>query len=293
MRTAPISAVLLSLVVLTFAAAPMAAAADSSGTDFWVAFPRNIPPEETNYLLINAEAPTSGVISNASLAINVPFNVVPGTTTKVTLPLTLEISSNDLVESKGVHVTSLAPITIHGSCYRTFSSDAYLALPVDAIGTDYVLMSWGPGVGYGSELTVVATQNATTVTITPTVSAGVRNAGVPFQLVMQQGQSYLLAPAGGDGDLTGSTIVADKPISVFGGNSAGQVPTTEVDFAEHMVEQMFPVNAWGQTFTAMPLAMRSGSFFRVLASQNGTEVTYNGALAANLNAGQFSTFLST
>lgn len=293
MRTAPISAVLLSLVVLTFAAAPMAVAADSSGTDFWVAFPRNLPPTETNYLLINAETPTSGVISNASLAISVPFNVVPGTTTRVALPLTLELTGNDVVENKGVHVTSLAPITIHGSCYRSFSSDAYLALPVDALGTDYVVMSWGPGIGIGSELAVVATQNDTTVTITPSVAAASRNAGVPFQLVLQQGQTYFLTPGSSPADLTGSTIVSNKPISVFGGNYAGQVPTSDVDFGEHMVEQMFPTNAWGQTFAIVPLATRSGSFLRVLASQNGTEVTYNGVVLTNLGAGQFYTFLST
>lgn len=286
MRTARISVVLILFVVLTLAAAPAVTAADSFGTDFWVAFPRNVPPVEAIYLLINAETPTSGVISNASFAINVPFNVVPGTTTKIALSETLQLDGNDVVGDKGIHVTSLAPITLHGSTYRKFSGDAFLALPVDAIGTDYVLMSWGPGVGIGSELAVVATENDTTVTITPAVSAATRNAGVPFQVVLQQGQTYHLAPGGGGTDLTGSTIVSNRPISVFGGNSCGLVPTGDTDFCDLLIEQMFPTSAWGQNFVAMPLATRSASFLRVLASQNGTEVTHNGVLVTTLNAGQ-------
>ncbi|HEV7765256.1 MAG TPA: hypothetical protein VGQ76_09660 [Thermoanaerobaculia bacterium] len=281
-------AVLISFILILFAA-PAAIAADSSGTDFWVAFPRNVPPEQAIYLLITAATPTSGVVSNASFAINVPFNVVPGTPTKVTLPYdALDLDVIDTVENKGVHVTSLAPITLHGSLYRSQSADAFMALPVDAIGTDYVLMSWGPGLGVGSELVVVATENDTTVTITPTINAASRTAGVPFQLVLQQGQTYFLAPAGGDGDLTGSTIVSDKPISVFGGHSCGEVPTADTDFCDSLIEQMFPTSAWGQTFMTMPLATRTGGeIVRVLASQSGTEVTYNGSVVAILNAGQF------
>jgi uncharacterized repeat protein (TIGR01451 family) len=281
--------VLISFVILIFVAAPAAEAADSSGTDFWVAFPRNIPPEQAIYLLITAATPTSGVVSNPSFAINVPFNVVPGTPTKVTLPYdVLDLDVIDTVENKGVHVTSLAPISVHGANYRKFSGDAFMALPVDAIGTDYVLMSWGPGLGVGSELVVVATENDTTVTITPTINAASRTAGVPFQVVLQQGQTYFLAPAGGDGDLTGSTIVSDKPVSVFGGNACGEVPTKGTDFCDYLIEQMFPTSAWGQSFMTMPLATRTGGdIVRVLASQSGTEVTYNGSVVALLNAGQY------
>lgn len=253
MRTARIPAVLISFVILTLAAAPAATAADSFGTDFWLVFPRNVPPEEAIYILINAATPTSGVVSNPSFAINIPFNVVPGTTTKIALSETLQLDGNDIVGNKGIHVTSLAPITVHGSTYRKFSGDAFMALPVNAIGTDYVLMSWGPGTGIGSELSVVAAENDTTVTITPAVSAAARTAGVPFQVVLQQGQTYHLAPGGSDTDLTGSTIVSNRPVSVFGGNSCGMVPTGDTDFCDQLVEQMFPTSAWGQNFTAMPL----------------------------------------
>lgn len=281
------TAVLISFILI-LSAAPAAIAADSSGTDFWVAFPRNVPPEQAIYLLITAATPTSGVVSNASFAINVPFNVVPGTPTKVTLPFdVLDLDVNDTVENKGVHVTSLAPITLHGTNYRKFSGDAFMALPVDAIGTDYVLLSWGPGLGIGSELVVVATENDTTVTITPTVSVASRTAGVPFELTLQQGQTYFLGPGGGGADLTGSTIVSDKPISVFGGHSCGTVPTEDTDFCDYMIEQMFPTSAWRQNFMTIPLATRSGGdIVRVLASQSGTEVTYNGSVVAMLNAGQ-------
>jgi len=284
MRNVRTSIALISFILL-FAFSPAAHAADSAGTDFWIAFPRNVPPYDASYVLITAATATSGVVTNASLAINVPFIVTPGTPTVLELPTTAQLESAETVESKGIHVTSLAPITVHVSARRMFSGDAALALPVDAIGTDYMLMSWGQGLGVGSELAVVGTVDDTTVTITPTITIGARTAGVPFQVVLDQGQTYFLSPAG-PGDLTGSTIAADQPVSVFGGHSCGQVPTTDTDFCDYLVEQMLPINSWGDEFLTIPLATRTaGDVIRVMASQNGTSVNYNGSLVAILNAG--------
>jgi uncharacterized repeat protein (TIGR01451 family) len=280
--------VTLILILLTLTAAVPAAyaAADSSGTDYWVTFMQNIPPDGHLYLSISAVTATSGTVTNASLGINIPFVVTPGTPTVVEVPFTAQLDQNDTIENKGVHVTSLAPVVVYGMNSRTFTADGYLALPTDAIGTDYIIMSWGSGIGAGTELAIVGTQNNTHVTLRLVTAAGSHAAGPPFDIVLNQGQTFFLNQQD-DHDLTGSTIVSDKAISVFGGHACGLVPNGLTDFCDHMEEQMFPTTAWGTSFLTVPTATRSaGDVFRVVASQDGTSVSVNGAVAVpNLDAG--------
>jgi uncharacterized repeat protein (TIGR01451 family) len=278
--------ILILLFMILIAATPVARAADSSGTDYWVTFPRSMPPDGHLYLSISSPTATSGLVSNASLGINIPFAVAAGTPTLVEIPFVAQLDVIDAVENKGLHVTSLAPVVIYGTNQRNFSSDGYLALPTDAIGTDYVVMAWASGSGVGSELAIVGTQNGTNVTITPKAVAGPHTAGVPFVIALGQGQTYFLA-AGDDHDLTGTTVVADKPISLFGGHSCGLAPTGFYDFCDHMVEQMFPTSAWGTNFLTVPLATRTGGdVVRMISSQDDTSISVNGVVVkADLDLG--------
>lgn len=101
--------------------------------------------------------------------------------------------------------------------------------------------------------------------------------------LLQEGDVLQLFSIESDGDLTGSEISADFPVAVFSGN----VFTTygsEVSAAnggDLIVEQLPPVESWGLKYVAARLAPAGAcdSFFggaaswRVVASQNGTEVT--------------------
>jgi RHS repeat-associated protein len=60
----------------------------------------------------------------------------------------------------------------------------------------------------------------------------------------------------------------------------------------HLVEQMLPVNGWKTEFYTVPLATRNikkgeGDTYRILASQDNTEIRVNGVLVNTLNRGQF------
>ena len=64
-----------------------------------------------------------------------------------------------------------------------FSSDAALALPVDALNTDYIVASFSAAFAPDSEFAVTAAFDNTTVTMTPTRAlAGGFAAGVPFNI---------------------------------------------------------------------------------------------------------------
>ena len=89
------------------------------------------------------------------------------------------------------------------------------------------------------------------------------------------------------GELTGTRIVADKPVAAFGANNCANVPVG-VSFCDHIVEELTPVDTWGRRFATMPLATRSGGdTFRIVAAEAGTTVKIDGATVATLGAGEF------
>jgi len=267
----------LALVMFIFQA-PRSFAQSSRGTDFWICFPGNFDASGSRQLYLTAETNSVVNINIVNPAYSNLVNVPAGTLTTVTLPTAVEIQTNGTVENKGIHITSDNPVTVYGMNQRDASTDAFLGLPVDALGTNYYVMAYNPSIGIPVQMTMVATEDNTSVAITPTV-------GAPVNVVLNQGQTYQLRTTAGD--YTGSLVVSDKPVSVFGGNQCTQVPTGTT-FCDHLVEQIPPTSSWGQSFVTVPLATRTaGDIFRIMAQQNATQVSINGAVAANLNAGQF------
>jgi hypothetical protein len=257
-------------------------AQSSLGTDFWVCFPSNYYGDGSRKLYITSSynAVVNVTIVNPAFASVV--NIPAGTLATVTVPLSVDITTNGVTENKGIHITSDNPVTVYGMSEQFATSDAYLALPVDALGTVYYVMSYDFNV-MPSEMTIVATEDNTSVTITPTQSGGGFTAGVPGNIVLNQGQTFQLM----GGDYTGSLVVADKHVSVFGSVQCVNIPTG-VYACDFITEQLTPTSSWGQSFVTVPLAARSaGDIFRILASENSTNVSINGALVTTLNAGAF------
>jgi len=262
---------------------------DSKGTEFWLMFPGNYSGGPILSLFIAGDTATNGTVAVPGLGISIPFNVTPGNVTTVTVNSATEVQSSDVIENKGIHVTAGAEVTVYGLSRIQFTTDAYLGLPVDILGTDYINLGYrNTNVVNGTQFGIVATQNTTTVTITPTVTVGGRTAGVPYNIVMNQGQTYQLRSTAGDpADLSGSLITSDKPIAVFGSHNCANIPRGFVA-CDYIVEQLPPTTTWGQSFVTVPLATRlNGDTFRILAGTDSTQVSVNGALVATLNKGQY------
>lgn len=85
--------------------------------------------------------------------------------------------------STAIHVYIVDPqpgveIAVIGLNQYPATADAYLGLPVDVLGTDYVVATYiGLGSSYPAGVTVVATEDATAVTLTLPQNAGTRVAG--------------------------------------------------------------------------------------------------------------------
>lgn len=191
------------------------------------------------------------------------------------------------------------------------SNDASLLLPSEFLGSEYIGMAWPsspmadelglpPQHGY---LTVVATRpGLTNVTVRPTVDVEggqhvpFLTAGETYQFALNQFEVLNLEADASNmfdtnTDLTGTPITADQPIAVFGGHEEAVVGGECC--AEHLEQQLFAVNTWGDHYFAVPVENRGGSvdLWRVLAAYDDTLVTtmppQPGADSITLDRGQY------
>lgn len=255
------------------------------GTEFDFGFIPSLPPERQARLRITATVAASGTVDSPHIPNPIPFSVVPGTVTTVSLPESIHsIGDNDTITTRAVHISATAPISVVAMSGGHFSSDSSLLMPTDLLGTRYRLMSWGPGLGRGSEFSVVASGFNTGVTIIPSVTVAGRPAGVPYNIELQPGEVYHFSAAGDQVDLSGTRIIANKPVAVTSGHACAHVPTLGTDFCDIVFEQQIPVERWGTTFFAVPNSGRP-AVVRVLADHSPTLVWIDGVLVATLQGG--------
>jgi hypothetical protein len=260
------------------------AAAGSAGTAFWLGFPAAFAPMTPQLVLqLTGTGRASGTVSVPGTQFSQSFTVNPGSTTDVALPASTEDTTNDAVVSgQGIHVIASRAVSIDAMYEEPGLSDGYLGLPTTLLGKSYRVAAVPGNADCGSsEFEIVATQAATTVSITPSAAIAGHASGVSYMEQLGAGSAYL-GQASGTDDLTGSTIVADKPVAVLAGNSCGEVPAG-VHFANALMEEEPPLSAWGTKFFTLPFATRTaGDEYTIVASAANTTVTRNGALLATI-----------
>ncbi len=253
----------------------------SMGTEFWLTFPANIHEgriggDPSLSLLISSPEGATGTVEIPALGFSEGFVINSGDTVVVHLPAGGHNRSDGIFDN-GIHVAASQRVTVSGYNYflGSGSEDTFLGIPTDAIGIDYLVMSYG---GSYSQFAIVATVNDTSVTVT-----------VPGEneqaYVLDAGQ--VLHQSRNRGDVTGTSITSDKPVSVFGSNDATYVGSGGC-CTDHLVEQLPPTSSWGTEFLSIPLASRiGGDTFRMLAATDGTILSVNGATVATLSRGEF------
>lgn len=277
---------------------------DCDGFGFRLTFPGNYAPDTNNpvraSLGILGAPGTIGTGTLPGLAFATNFTIPATRTVYVPLPAAADLGDlNDGTTNKGIHVISSASVRVPAFNQVHYSTDSYLGLSTLIIGTDYIVLGYGnlhtnvPPVN-GSQFAIVGTESNTLVRIIPSVATLGHPAGVPYFLTLQPGDCYQLRNTNDlSNDLSGTFVRSDKPIGVFGSYQVATIPASNVWFADYIVEQLLPVNTWGNDFYTAPLASRVGDTFRCLASQNATTVSLNGVGLAVLNRGQFKEFSIT
>lgn len=200
-------------------------------------------------------------------------------------------SEDQIYRQAGVHVVSEVPIAVYGVTRFQYTTDAFMAIPVSMLGTEYVVASYPdmsamyPGYYLPSETVIVATQDNTQVFFTLygnqyTRTRGGMRPGQTKSWVLHKGDVVAISSYGPEADLSGSRIVATKPVAVVSGNQCANVPTY-MRWCDFIVEMEIPTYAWGKTYFVTPIyganRMRNqNSVIRIFAKEPNTKVYLDG-----------------
>ena len=263
---------------------------------------------------------TTSSSSNVSYTIqNYTGVITTGTVTninpaKVSLPVSLVTLDSDYSNrKKGIYIYSAEPISVLVVNHQLRTVGEYMAYPFQEYPINqyqYYAVSTGTLAIFDnalSEVLVVGNEDNTTVTIIPTQAITVPQdiqsstspnititTGSPFTFTLHRMQTFLFgAPIA---DITGTSIISDKPLTVISGHECGNVPDN-VAACEHITEQIPPTVTWGKQFLLTPYANRSRQYYRIIASESESTLTYRCSSDSPVtlylsNPGDFTTFFS-
>lgn len=301
MRALLILVALVSLASTAFGRDPEVITKNSEGREFWLVFMKNFREAAQRdgknqenlrlQLFITSSYDAEVRIQIEELNYDNTITIRANAVVPVQIPARAQLRLVEQPERLAVHVTADTTISVYGLNSRYQTTDTFLGLPVQVLGKEY------RAVGYTklssdllSALSVVATEDETDITITPSVTTSTgRPAGVPFTVRLRKGDVYSVGARWesiGQCDLTGTLITSTKNIAVFSGHNCAYVPP-KIDACNHLVEQLPPVSAWGKHYYLGMLKERSKYTFRVIASQDQTKVFEDSRLVAVMRAGEF------
>jgi len=273
------------------------------GRDFWFSFPANWDnPTATQYYI--RLYITSGVETRVRIYVGgsfmkqittKPYDVVTYDFTPVQAQVFTRrdvdpVPPDQVYKNKAIHVEADDPIVVYGMNRTSFTSDGILVLPTNGLGRQYVVASYA-AVADGSiqelpsQYMIVAPYDGTTISIEQTSRTESHPEGDRFGINMDKGDVWSSMTRGYNGDQTGVTIYASKPVFVVGGQNCTYIPNL-ITFCccDHLVETMLPVEAWGNFYHAVPyLGRLNGDFYRVFAAEDNTIVYVNGSQHAILS----------
>lgn len=287
----------------------------------------SLPPnsQELN-LYISTEAAASVTVSipntGWSQTLNIPANTV---NTSILVPKSGADDARIIAEGLGnraIHILSDTPIVVFAHMYNTQTSGATMVIPVETYGYKYYSINYTQSqsnsrVPYSYSNTtanapnwyswfyVIATENNTRIEITPadTTQGGVLP-GQTFTVNLNRGETYNVmgkAVNGGNQlwqaskDMTGSKAVsipgADgkcHPFALFSGS--GGIRFCYYDGGEVMMQQAFPVQAWGTRFLTYHMLNNTTTdindpfknFYRIAVDDPTTIVKRNGVTMTGL-----------
>ena len=278
----------------------------NEGNEFFVGFTRNRFGRTDEPEVID---PVLWITTKESTPVNVEVFTIagllasdvatPGQITYIKIPLEFVVfnSTEDNTEDsqfKGIRIKAQdnRKIVVFGQNEEVSSNDAYLALPVISLPAgksyEYIVASiWGDlgtaAQAKDSVALIVGTKNDTEIILEPSVVishpyASAQTKGyfvpeMPVQLrtvTIHRFQTFYLQVRGGD--ISGTRIIANKPISVFSGHECAYVPIN-CQPCDTLIEQIAPIDTWGTEVVTIPLRTRTGGdIIKVIASEDSTVV---------------------
>ena len=297
-------------------------AGTNAGCEFWAVDLHNGVEAQQCVYLDAQNAPFAVIVSNTSKSVTAqvtltlpngqayPANVLPQTLATFPIPETWSLEGTGRTES-AFHIVSTSPIVAYQfnplDNVDVFSNDASLLLPVDAMGSDYYVLTrrhdpigtFSTFPSYFSVVGVTETPVEVTMSVAGNTAGGgefpALTAGSTHAFTLSKGEVVNIEST--SGDLTGSRVTGTGPFALFAGHVASRThPEPSGCCADHLEQQLPPIDRWGTQFAVGRSVKRrfESDHFRVLASESGTVVTVDGGASPPgflLEQGQFGDFV--
>ena len=286
----------VGLVVLLFCHSAKA----QTDTLFWFAAPDLQQAHGDRPIFLRVAAGAEPAVVTISMPADPTFPVLSffvGTNQTFSQDLTTLISriengSTNAVAKKGLLIRSDKPINCYYDIAGSSNGDLYALKGANALGTAFTVpfqvdLNTTNRIGgtYTADIIILATEDETVVTITPTVPMVGIGTGA-FTITLNRGETYVVTASSpsASGKPIGTKVTSDKPIAI----------TTKDDSVDLGVcidaagDQLIPDRLAGREFVLLKGYLTSSpDFYYVLATQDNTVVTTSEGTTVTINAGQY------
>jgi hypothetical protein len=192
----------------------------------------------------------------------IEHNMLPYEVYTYSLDLTQKAAAYNFAMGKtnnSIHITTSNSVTVFALINYGSHSDVTNVLPVTALGTEYHQISYtNPPAYFVDAYAVVATQNGTTLS----------HNGTPVE-TLNAGDVYYRTST----DMTGNLITSTNPVAFFAVHQGAEIPFGAGGAVTcQLMQQLASVNTWAKTFF-VPVTVMKQEIVRIVASQNGTNIT--------------------
>ena len=212
-----------------------------------------------------------------------------------------ETKPADSVVTTGILIRSTAPITAYYEIRSPNNTDIFTLKGKNALGTDFYLPFQNDyinqdilnGQSYNplpkSGFVIIASDDTTTVTITPTKDVfGGHPANVPYTVFLQRGQTYYGEAIDQDpaNRLIGTHITSDKPIAVTIKDDMIDLNEFTDGGADVAGDQLMPIDWIGKRYVVIRGSLsntplnEAGDRAYILATEDNTSIFIDGNAAA-------------
>lgn len=297
-------------LVLFFVGVSLFAQNSTQGTEFWFSYMENgykynVGNWVDNTVMISAKRACTGTIAkpDGSLAA-IPFSVGNNGITIIDIPEEYAYNENnsEVVSNKSLVLRASDTVSVFISNIATYSFDASFVLPVESLGSEYIVQCFDQEISGNSTsldeniltsaFLIIAVEDSTLVDITPSTQTE--------HLLVFPGETATVALNAGETffvrsdfindwrDLSGTVIMAHdgKKVAVFNGNTTTCIPTDVGNGRDHIFEQALPVDSWGQQFAVTSSQGRVRDFVKITSAGDNNTVSRDGEIIAELGQGE-------
>lgn len=207
----------------------------------------------------------------------------------------IECRPANTVHNKGLRISSTAQISVYYEVnHISRNPELFVLKGRNALGNDFFISSQNSAFNNASynpapfsSFNIVATENNTTVTITPSKDVIGHAAGVPYTITLNRGQTYAAVAASPmpNQHLEGSRVSSNKPIAITLADDL--ISPIGFGCADMVGDQTIPVSITGTEYMATKGYLNGGlEKLYITATANNTAIFKDGIQVTTLTAGQ-------